>query len=134
MPPRSDSNFSNRCFYGQSDFITQPRQILFNLRFQFVALFKLFFQLRGEARHFIREQFTVVFLFGGADVAAGGEDVVVLFYFVQRGGFAEPAGVCSYPYSFCRLPVFANDLDEWKVSAIFLISSGVKSRRTRSFM
>src|SRR5437588_12787294 len=52
-------------------------------------LLRLLAQLGGQAGHLLLERLAVVLDLGGADVAAGREDVAVLANIVERGALAE---------------------------------------------
>lgn len=85
-----------------SKLIAKSFQVIFNLHLQFFALFKLFFQLRSEPRHFVCEQFAAACIDGSADLASGCEDVVILADFAEDGGFSEGGGILIPP-----LPLFS---------------------------
>ena len=72
---------------------TPARQVLLDSGIQPARFGLLLAPLGGEAGHLLLEGFAVVFLGGGADVAAGGEDVGVFADFLEGGAFAEAGDV-----------------------------------------
>src|SRR5690554_5613368 len=71
----------------------KPSQPPSNLVFQFTSAFKLGEELLREALDLLVDRFVVGFGFGGADVAAWGEHVVMLHDLFQRGRFREAGDV-----------------------------------------
>src|SRR5699024_9918312 len=80
---------------------TQRFEIGFNGGVQFGGFGLLLPPAGDEPLHFFVEGFAVVFLFGGADVAAGGEHVAVLADFFQVGRFAESGDVPVFAGALC---------------------------------
>ena len=71
----------------------QTGQVFLNGGVQPARFGLLLAPLGGEAGHFLLEGFAVVFPGGGADVAAGGEDVGVFADFLEGGALAEAGDV-----------------------------------------
>ena len=71
----------------------QPIQVFLDSGIQQPRFGLLLTPLGGEAGHLLLEGFAVVLLGGGADVAAGGEDVAVLVDLLEGGALAEAGDV-----------------------------------------
>jgi hypothetical protein len=84
--------------------ITQLLQVLPDCLIEPTGFNLLLVELRHQPLHPLLERFVVFFLLGGADVAAGDEDVAVLADFIERGRFAETGDVAVDSGTLSRIP------------------------------